>query len=360
MDKVHDTMRRLLHLTGWIFGSAVLAGIVLRWFVGDWLRLTRYTGYVMPWLLLGLVPGAAWAWRKRTKALAAVLGTSAAIIAIVHAPLFRPHPPTAPSSAALLSVMSYNTWSRNEDVARIAAVVLRHRPDVLFLQEIQPDVLHPLTDALQEMYDGSRVHVLYDPALLQGIVSRYPLEPLATLQHKGNAQKAVLRAPHGPLTLFNVHPLRLGGWRGPYSQIAALLEEDVLRETTPVILAGDFNAPDHSQLYGMVSRKLRNARGRGFGFTYPAIIRSPFGPIPAVPLVRIDHIFFSPQFIAVRAGTISDSGGSDHRPVFAELALVPVEPTAAPSARKGPARPEPRVARPGSRAALAGDARRRP
>jgi hypothetical protein len=26
-------------------------------------------------------------------------------------------------------------------------------------------------------------------------------------------------------------------------------------------------------------------------------------------------------FVAVRAGTIDDSGGSDHRPVFAELAL---------------------------------------
>jgi endonuclease/exonuclease/phosphatase (EEP) superfamily protein YafD len=121
-----------------------------------------------------------------------------------------------------------------------------------------------------------------------------------------------------------VHPLRLGGWRDRYSRIAALLEEDVLAENGPVILAGDFNAPDRSQMYGMVSSKLANAhgeRGFGFGFTYPAFVRSPFGPVPAVPLVRIDHIFFTDHFVAVRAGTIDDSGGSDHRPVFAELAI---------------------------------------
>jgi endonuclease/exonuclease/phosphatase family metal-dependent hydrolase len=51
--------------------------------------------------------------------------------------------------------MSYNTWSRNTDATRIAAVVLRYRPDVLLLQEIPADVLLRLTDALQELYDGS-------------------------------------------------------------------------------------------------------------------------------------------------------------------------------------------------------------
>lgn len=318
-------MPRLLASAWWLFGSTVLAGVVLRRWFGDELVVTRYTGYVMPWLLLGLVPGVAWAWAKRRRVLAATLGASAAIIVAFHAPLFRSHPPVPASPAMALKVMSYNTWSKNSDARRIASVVLRHRPDVLLLQEIPADVLARLTDAIGGLFDGSPVHLVYDPELLQAIVSRYPVEPRESLVHKGNAQKAVLRLPASSITLFNVHPLRARGWRDRYSRIAALLEEDVLPQSGPVIVAGDFNAPPRSQLYGMMSRELANAheeRGSGFGFTYPAYIRSPFGTIGAVSLVRIDHIFFTDHFVAVRAGTIDDSGGSDHRPVFAELALV--------------------------------------
>jgi vancomycin resistance protein VanJ len=324
MDTIRSVMPRILASAWWLFGLTVLAGVVLHPWFGDELYVTRYTGYVMPWLVLGLVPGAAWALTRRRWRLAAVLGISAAMIVAVHAPLFRSRAPVPSRAAFGLKVMSYNTWSRNMDATAIANVVLKHRPDVLLLQEIRSDVLARFADAVDGLYGGSPVHLVYDPQLLQGIVSRYPIEPSASLARKGNAQKAVLRSPGGPITVFNVHPLRVGGWRDRYSQISALLKEDVLPETGPVILGGDFNAPDRSQLYGMVSSKLANAhgvRGVGFGFTYPAFVPSPFGPVPAVPLVRIDHLFFTSDFVAVSAGTIDDSGGSDHRPVFAELAL---------------------------------------
>lgn len=324
MSIIRSAMPRILASSWWLFGSTILAGLVLRRWLGDELYVTRYTGYVMPWLLLGLVPGAAWACVTRRWPLAAVLGASAAIIVAVQAPLFRRQPPIPPAPTMIFRVMSYNTWSRNTDADRIASLVLRHRPDVLLLQEIPEAVLDRLGVALRGLYGDSPVHVAYDPSLLQAIVTRYPIESWVGMEEKGNAQKAVLRSPGGPITLFNVHPLRYPGWRERHSRIAALLEEDVLPETGPVILGGDFNAPHGSQLYDLVSRDLANAhseRGSGFGFTYPAYIRSRFGAIPAVPVVRIDHIFFTEHFVAVRAGTIDDSGGSDHRPVFVELAL---------------------------------------
>jgi endonuclease/exonuclease/phosphatase (EEP) superfamily protein YafD len=145
------------------------------------------------------------------------------------------------------------------------------------------------------------------------------------MKDKGQAQKVVLRLPDGrPVTVFNVHPLRTRGWSHRYRQISALLEEDVVRERAPVILGGDFNAPDHSQLYGSIAGHLENAHraaGSGFGFTYPASSAGTWGPLPVPALVRIDHIFFSDHFVALRAGTLEDSGGSDHHPVFAELVL---------------------------------------
>jgi len=311
-----------VHRAAWAFAAIVLAGLALRPRFGDELVLTRYTGYVMPWLLAGLLPGAAWAWRARRRALAAVLGVSAAAIAVAHAPLFRPRPAIAAPAAGTLRVMSYNTWSRNGDARRIAGVIRAQAPDVLLLQEIPPPVFERLVDALRDLYGGSTVHFTYEPELQQAVLSRHPLEPRASLADKGQAQHVVVRSPAGPIAVFNVHPLRTGGWRHRYRQIAALLEEDVLPERSPVILGGDFNVNDRAELYRLVASRLENAHdaaGFGFGFTYPAAVRV-LAALPAPPMARIDHLFFSAQLVALRAGTLADSGGSDHRPVFAVLA----------------------------------------
>jgi endonuclease/exonuclease/phosphatase (EEP) superfamily protein YafD len=310
----------------WLFAVTVLGGLVLRHVAGDRVFIARYVGYVMPWLLVGLLPGALWALLTRQRALLAVLGASAAMIVAVHFPLFsRSRDAVASPSAVKLKVMSYNTFSENGDARRIAAVVLAYEPDVLLLQEIRAEVFERLMESLRELYGGRPVHRAYDPGILQGVVSRHALGSRASMKDKGQAQKVVLRLPDGrPVTVFNVHPLRTRGWSHRYRQISALLEEDVVRERAPVILGGDFNAPDHSQLYGSIAGHLENAHraaGSGFGFTYPASSAGTWGPLPVPALVRIDHIFFSDHFVALRAGTLEDSGGSDHHPVFAELVL---------------------------------------
>jgi endonuclease/exonuclease/phosphatase family metal-dependent hydrolase len=204
-------------------------------------------------------------------------------------------------------------------------VVLRSRPDVLLLQETEPAVLARVVEALRTLYGGAPVHLAHEPALRQAVLSRYPVASSAGLPRKGKAQKVVLRSPAGPVTVFNVHPLRIGGWHRRYSQIAALLRDDLAREPGPVILGGDLNAPPHSELHGLVARALADvhaARGSGFGFTYPAALSSPLGVLPAVPVVRIDHLFVSRHFVTLAAATLDDAGGSDHRPVTAELVLA--------------------------------------
>jgi endonuclease/exonuclease/phosphatase (EEP) superfamily protein YafD len=309
-----------VHGAAWLFGAAVAAGLALRPALGDALFLTRYTGYVMPWLSVGLLPGAACAWWARRRALAAVLGVSTAVVLGIHAPLFRPRAVVVPSGPTL-EVMSYNTWSRNADAARIARVIRAERPDVLLLQEIPPEVFERVSEALRDLYGESPLHSAYDPWIQQAVLSRYPVEGRASMARKGQTQRVVLRSPLGPIAIFNVHPLRTGGWQQRYGQIAALLEEEILREPSPVILAGDFNVTDRSQLYGLLAGHLENAHdvaGFGFGFTYPARVRVR-ATVPALPMARIDHVFFSRPLVAVRAGTLGDSGGSDHRPVVAVL-----------------------------------------
>jgi endonuclease/exonuclease/phosphatase (EEP) superfamily protein YafD len=317
--------RALLSTTGWIFGCAVFAGLTLRWSVGDQIFLTRYVGYVSPWLLVALVPGVAWSWWADERALATLLGCSAAIIVAIHAPLFWPRGPDPARSAMTVTVVSYNTWSRNADEERIAKVLLERRPDVAMLQEIPPDVFERLMNRLGSLFGGAQVHYTYAPRMLQAIISRYPLESSTSLADKGQAQKAVLRSPAGPLVVFNVHPLRFPGWSDRYRRITALLRDEILPESGPVILAGDFNVTDQTQLYRAITEHLKNAHreaGYGFGFTFPSPAIRVLGVLPLPSMMRIDHIFFSGHFSARQAGTIEDSGGSDHRPVFAELELT--------------------------------------
>jgi vancomycin resistance protein VanJ len=316
---------RVLARAAWLFGAAVLSGLVVRHLAGDAIFLGRYTGYVMPWLLAGLLPAGVWALRTRRLALAAVLGASVASIVALHVPRFAPREPPAPAAGPALTVLSFNTWSKNADAERIAQVILGARPDVVLLQEIPPRVFERLVEVLRAHDAGRPVHVAYEPRIQQGVVSHHPVEPRACLEEKGNAQQVVLRSPAGPVTVFNVHPLRSGGWRHRYGEIAALLEEDVLRERGPVILGGDLNANEHTALYRLLSERLQNAHeraGSGFGFTWPAMGPRPFGLSVPPPMVRIDHLFFSAHFVALRAETLEDAGGSDHRPVLAVLRLV--------------------------------------
>jgi vancomycin resistance protein VanJ len=198
-------------------------------------------------------------------------------------------------------------------------------PDLVLLQEIPAPVFRRVVELLGDLYGGAPVHAAYEPTIQQGAVSRFPLADSAAMREKGQAQRVVLLTPAGPITVFNVHPLRDRGWRHRYEAMASLLEEDVLPRQTPVILGGDLNAPEHSQVYAAVAAHLENAHraaGGGLGFTYPAAALRLLGALPAFPLVRIDHVFYSRHFVAVRAETLEDSGGSDHRPVLAVLALA--------------------------------------
>jgi vancomycin resistance protein VanJ len=82
----------------------------------------------------------------------------------------------------------------------------------------------------------------------------------------------------------------------------------------PVVLAGDFNTPPVGRIYGRITRGYRDAFGTagwGWGQTYPS----------KTPLLRIDYIFHTPDWSTVSC-EVGWPVGSDHRPVFAELALT--------------------------------------
>ena len=100
------------------------------------------------------------------------------------------------------------------------------------------------------------------------------------------------------------------------------LVADLASRPGPVVVAGDLNSTDKSEVYAILSAHLTDAHravGWGFGHTFPAYAGSYRG-IPIVPRqMRIDIVFASDEFVPLHSRIGSTYGESDHLPVLAEL-----------------------------------------
>ena len=135
----------------------------------------------------------------------------------------------------------------------------------------------------------------------------------------------MIQTPAGPVAVWNVHfyPPFMYPVDVHDQQLAALIG-DIETTTNPLIVAGDFNVTDQSDAYQQLNAYLNNAHERagwGFGFSFPAAPHKKGLPIAPGPIYRLDHVFYNRHFVAYHAATLTQSGGSDHLPVIAELQL---------------------------------------
>jgi endonuclease/exonuclease/phosphatase (EEP) superfamily protein YafD len=96
--------------------------------------------------------------------------------------------------------------------------------------------------------------------------------------------------------------------------------EEIHGERGALVVAGDFNATRHHPSFRrLLSDGMADAheeRGRGWAATWPRNRR----PLP--PLMRLDHVLVSPG-VGVRSIREGLGQGSDHRPIIADLVLLP-------------------------------------
>jgi endonuclease/exonuclease/phosphatase (EEP) superfamily protein YafD len=315
---------RLLVLGLWCCGIGAVLGLAMRYWPGDRLLPIRLMNYLMPWFLLVLVPALLIAALMRRGWLAAVLATPVLLISMNHPSLFLPRARDTRYGSSIIKIMSYNVQRRNGNVDGVSELILREKPDIVLLQELNRSRVDSLVDSLELLYPDSDSNFAYEEGLRQAVFCRYEILSSQALPDKGRAQKLSIDIASTPLTVFNIHPYRRLGWHRRYNQMSKLMSEDIEGGKTPVILGGDFNTTEHSETGRIVNKSLRNAHrevGRGFGFTYPYSARLFGRHFHAFPVVRIDHIYFSEHFIPISARTLDETGGSDHYPVVAELRL---------------------------------------
>lgn len=298
----------------------------LRWTSEDSLDAVRMTSYIFPWLLIFFVPLFVISIVGRRKQLAVVTVIPILTIAFTFAPLFLPKVQTTPApDRSTLKIMSYNMHAI-KDIRGIAEVIRQEKPDILLIQEYSNRLFSPSFHGLDNLYPELYMEVA-SKDFRQATLSRYPIKLISAELDKGRTQKMQIELPTGTIEVWNVHPMP------PFlilpeefdAQMSALAE-DIPQVDGPLIVAGDLNATDQSEIYRKFNQYLQDAHwetGWGFGFSYPA---SPYKfmemPFQTGPLWRIDYVFHSQHLYAISARTLTASGGSDHLPIVVELSIT--------------------------------------
>jgi endonuclease/exonuclease/phosphatase (EEP) superfamily protein YafD len=200
------------------------------------------------------------------------------------------------------------------------------QPDIVLLQDILPDQVRQIADALYGGLGDYRVHQS------NGVVTRWkiPREAQNSAQH---SQQITLALPSGrEIEVVNVHlataatDLRLwrkSAWNHHRSNRAIrqkelLLTQQILKQTTafpniPTLFGGDFNSPASDIIHRQLARDFLNAfaaAGTGWGDTFQR----------RFPVLRIDHLYSTRHLTPVRCCAVT-TRHSDHRMVVADFLM---------------------------------------
>jgi endonuclease/exonuclease/phosphatase family metal-dependent hydrolase len=248
--------------------------------------------------------------------------------------------PTLSPAAREVRVLVYNIHAGKDaggvdNLARVADLVRETRADVVLLQEVdrgtrrsggvdQPEFLARSTGFSVAFgrtldYDGGEygIAVLSRWSIARQELVALPVEP--PQQRSGGsyeprgAQRVVIRAPSGDLTVVNTH---LDASRDDHyrrQEIRTVLST-ARAASPPVLVGGDLNSTPDSEVQAATrAAGLRDAWlecGRADGLTYPA----------AAPTKRIDYLYLTGSASCASA-LVLETRASDHRPVLVAVRL---------------------------------------
>jgi vancomycin resistance protein VanJ len=251
--------------------------------------------------------------------------------------LFLPRSVAAPPDAPRFTVLTYNLHAEQNLLAPMAAVIRQADADIVALQEMSAAASAYFASQLADRYPYRALHPASSPYHGRGILSRFPI----TLDRAWpeeypipvRLQRVELSAQDQTIVLYNFHappsaPIFRQGFNfRPRAQQIQMLLDLAAQEDGPLLLLGDFNTGELNENYERITARYSDVWrqvGWGMGFTNPDWSHENSHEGPAFfPLHnRIDYMFHDSAFQAVEARVWPESGGSDHRPLWARLALV--------------------------------------
>lgn len=198
------------------------------------------------------------------------------------------------------------------------------KPDVALLQEVWPHQAHHIARELYGDQASVRIHET------NAIITRWKITG-DFIMPRQRSHQAAIEMPDGRMfNVVNVHLLSaatdLSLWRrkvwtehrinrvvrsNELNRALSVLQAGSGFPDAPAILGGDFNAPPGDPVYRLLEKNFHDAHpaaGTRLGNTYHR----------RFPILRIDRIHATRQFIPVRCGT-DVAARSDHRFVVADF-----------------------------------------
>jgi endonuclease/exonuclease/phosphatase (EEP) superfamily protein YafD len=246
----------------------------------------------------------------------------AKVLRNIRKPILHPGPPAAHLGKPVIRVATMNCaifehGSPAHDIAR-------WYPDIVLLQDAYP---HQAREISLRLF-GTQGHLAsFGPS--NAIASRWPILRQTNHPVLRNQQVTLLLPDQTHIEVINLHlqsaATDLSIWcRSTWTKhrvhrahriheinsMLTVLHKTTAFPMTPTLLGGDFNAPATDTVHRLFSPNFRDSflqAGRGWGNTYHR----------RFPILRIDVLYHTFHFTAVRARTI-ESAHSDHRMVLVD------------------------------------------
>ena len=304
-----------------------------------WLELLQYAPY--PAFLLPALLAVVLSWRLGWVWRVIAIGALGLVATIIMGFAFG----HADAGSGALRMMTYNikAYRAVRQAGMFEALereVARHRPDLLVMQDAGDlTAARRNAPAIAKSIFAGRNVFSHDQYI---VVSRYPLRDCRAgdLSFRGQPHsyvRCIVSIDGNEVELFTAHLLSprrglnatrhegaegIDDWQRNFEDRLSqsrTLAGDIAKRERPLIVAGDLNAPETSPVIRtLLERGLRDAfssAGRGYGYTHG------HSTMLAISFLRIDHILVSPE-IGVVDAFAGGKGGSEHRPVIADLLLT--------------------------------------
>jgi len=311
-------------------GYAIL---ILAWFVswltvGDanwWLilvnRAAHYLFLPVPFFLI-------WGIFSRGLKPAITLVIPCLIFVWIYHPYLFPRFSQTRQDNPQLTVMTYNVLFSNRNYNAVADIVLTYQPDLVALQEVEPEMIDPVKKRLEKEYPYSLMGTRNDFGTTV-VFSKHPFIDSYVLDLQADRPATIVKTKvHGQdVTFASIHLLAYGlRWAGvrniPEATVqftadqnrqVKILLDDLEREDGIVIVSCDCNSYETSSSYRILSKPMKNA-AREVGWLLGA---SPFENVrPDADIRHIDYIWYRGELSPTAVYKIKSSGGSDHLPVI--------------------------------------------
>jgi endonuclease/exonuclease/phosphatase (EEP) superfamily protein YafD len=225
-------------------------------------------------------------------------------------------PQVGAAAGPSFSVLSYNTWRRNDDWLGVQGTIHRFDPDVALLLETTPQVQSGTTDLV-----GYHRYERGDQILLVARGRSIEAKNFSSLSPRVRGGFAADLSIEGhPLRLLGVHlaPPTSASYAEARRMAGVEIAKDAAGRREPVVLIGDLNATPWSHSFGALLQTtslVSSQRGFGIQPTWPLRPR-----VLALFAIPIDHCLHSRSVRTVER-VVGDPENSDHPPLVLRLQL---------------------------------------